>query len=79
MHVYESATLCEVVMSLLKSGEIMTKWDFLEDYNTLSAEVEGVPPPPGLKEPFARVVALCACTRLEPSCAHAPLACTATP
>ena len=68
MHVYESATLCEVVMELLKSGQIITMWDFLEDYNTLCTAVEGVSPPPGLKDSFARVVALCAL--LE---SHAPL------
>ena len=54
---------------MLSSGRLETKWDFLADYNTLSADVEGVPPPPGLEASFARVVVLCACTARTVLCA----------
>ena len=63
-YVFESATQCAVVLKLLESGQLRTKWDFFEDYNTLCAAVEGMPPPPGLDASFARVVVLCAPARI---------------
>jgi len=62
--VLESATQCAVVLKLLESGQLCTKWDFQQDYNTLCAAVEGMPPPPGLDASFARVVVLCARARI---------------
>ena len=63
-YVFESATQCAVVLQLLESGQLRTKWNFFEDYNTLCAAVEGMPPPPGLDASFARVVVLCAPARI---------------
>ena len=68
-YVIESALQCEVVLHMLSLKQLETKWDFFEEYNTLCTEVEGVPPPPGLKASFARVVVLCACTARTVLCA----------
>lgn len=60
--IIESAIQCQVILKLMQdpNGEINTEWDFLGAYNAYCTTVEGVEPPPGLEDTFARIITLCA-------------------